>query len=139
VLVIHQPNNKIIFMNTVIFVPTISSSASWVFCNREAAFKNGVLNAAGKILSGYQNRQDAIGETLAKLPPEPFALLRLTISSDTQQFLANKGWMIGTNESAAGARLWTIAQAGCIYLAAPEKADLTMEIIAVPPQKIVLY
>lgn len=126
-------------MNTVIFVPTISSSAAWIFCNREAAFKNGVLNAAGKILTGYQNREDAISEFLAKQPAEPFALLRLSISNATQQFLAIKGWMVGTNESAFGSPLWAIAQTGCIYLGAPEKAELTMEIVPVPPQKIVLY
>lgn len=126
-------------MNTVIFVPTISSSATWIFCNREAAFKNGVLNAAGKILSGYQNREDAISEFLTKQPAEPFALLRLSLSNATQQYLANKGWMVGTKESASGSPLWTIAQAGCIYLGAAEKAELTMEIIPVPPQEFVLY
>ncbi|CAN5591002.1 hypothetical protein BH11CYA1_BH11CYA1_31060 [soil metagenome] len=70
---------------------------------------------------------------------EPFALLRLTISKDTQQLLAIKGWMNGTSETASGSRLWTISQLGSIYLGAPDKAELTMEIIPVPAQSIVLY
>jgi hypothetical protein len=125
-------------MNTEIFVPTIGSDASWIFCNREIAFHNGLLNAAGKILTGFQNRQDAIDAMLAKQPAEPFALLRLVLSNGTQQLLAQKGWMKGTETSSNGAPLWTICQAGSIFLNTCEGAQLLMEYIPVP-QRFTLY
>jgi len=126
-------------MKTVIYVPTIGSSAQSIFCHRESSFKNGLINAAGKILSGYQNRADAIEEALAKQPVEPFALLHLSFTTNVHSHLAMQGWLNGLQKSAGGSPLWTLAQAGCIFLTAPDKAELVMEYIAVPPQAIVLY
>lgn len=125
-------------MNTEIFIPTIGSDARWIFCNREIAFANGLLNAAGKVLTGYQHRQHAIDAMLAKQPAEPFALLRLVVTNKTQQMLAQRGWMKGNQTSADGAPLWTICQEGSIFLNTCDGAELLMEYINVP-QRFSLY
>ncbi len=126
-------------MKTVIYVPTIGSSAKSIFCDREGSFKNGLMNAQGKILTGYDNREDAIKETMAKQPAEPFALLHLSFISDVHTYLSMQGWLHGLAKSNAGAPLWTLQREGCIYLTDPQRADLLMEYIPVPPQAIVLY
>ncbi len=126
-------------MKTVIYVPTIGSTAQSIFCDREGSFKNGLVNAAGKILIGYANREDAINETLAKLPVEPFAILHLSFSTDVQYYLTMQKWLHGIAKSAGGAPMWTLQRDGAIYLINPLRANLTMEYIPVPRQKIVLY
>ncbi|MBS2006045.1 MAG: hypothetical protein JST01_03315 [Cyanobacteria bacterium SZAS TMP-1] len=126
-------------MKTTIFVPVHTHDAQWIFCNAEAAFANGLLNAAGKVLTGYHSDRDAIAAFMERQPQEPFALLHLRFDRDMQKGLSIAGYLKGSERDGADRPLWTLAREGSLTLFKSGRYKLLMEIVPVERSGIVLY
>jgi len=127
-------------MNTTIFVPVLTSDAQWIFCNIEEAFmKLGLLNAEGKILTGFQSAEEAIASYKERQPQEPFALLHLSIArSFVGHLCADDRLAVGDADS-AGRKPWKLNLDGCRFIYQHKAYSLLMEIVPVERTGICLY
>jgi hypothetical protein len=103
-------------MTTTIFVPMHIGTAKWIFCYQEIAFDQGLLNAEGKILTGYHSAADAIDFFQEKKPQEPFAVMHVIFDTDMQSALSIGGTLVGTGSDSRGRSLWTLSREGSNYL-----------------------
>lgn len=101
--------------------------------------KLGLLNAEGKILTGFQSAEEAIASYKERQPQEPFALLHLSIArSFVGHLCADDRLAVGDADS-AGRKPWKLNLDGCRFIYQHKAYSLLMEIVPVERTGICLY